>query len=126
MNNLVPSLGFSYWVHPKMGRMIKYYKNTAKVQSVKTKRDRSIYGQGPILFNALPRCIREHEGTFKSFKALVDIVLDLIPDRPCLNGYRNGNNDIFDKETNTIPIWISNLKLQEWTPPNDLETYSIM
>ena len=106
--------------------MIKYYKNNARVQSVKTKRDRSIYGQGPILFNAMPRIIREHEGTFKSFKALVDILLDLIPDRLSLNGYRNENNDIFDKESNSIPIWISNLELQEWTPPADLEISNMM
>ena len=102
--------------------MINYNKNNAKVQSVKTKRDRSIFGQGPILFNSLPRIIREYEGNFKGFKALIDVVLDIIPDRPCLNGYRNGNNDIFDKETNSISTWMSNLNLQEWMPPSDMET----
>ena len=70
----------------------------------------------------MPRIIREYEGSFNGFKALVDILLDLIPDRPSLNGYRNGNDDIFGKESNSIPIWMTNLKLQEWTPPVDLET----
>ena len=70
----------------------------------------------------MPRVIREYEGSFNGFKALVDIVFDSIPDRPCLNGYRNENNDIFDKETNSFPTWMTNLKLQESSPPVDLET----
>ena len=86
MYNLVPSLGFTFWYHPKKGRMLNYFKNDAKVQLVKTKRDRSIFGQGPILFNSLPWIVCEYEGDFKGFKALLDVVLDIIPDRPCLNG----------------------------------------
>ena len=86
--------------------MVNYYKNTAKVQSVKTKLDRSIFGQGPILFNSLPGINQEYEWDFKGFKTLLDEILDIIPDRPCLNGYRNGNNDIFDKETNSISTWM--------------------
>ena len=53
--------------------------------------------------------IREYEGNFDGFKAAVNVFLTEIPDFPCLNGYRNGNNNLFDKETNTIPIWIKNL-----------------
>ena len=106
LSNMVPSLGFEKWNHPKYGIMIRIPKVNYKIHSVRTKRDRSIYGQGPILFNSLPRVLREYEGGFNGFKALIDIFLGEIPDRPCLNGYRNGNNDIFGNENNTIPTWI--------------------
>merc|ERR1712240_893199 len=101
--------------------MIKIQKVNYKLQSVRTKRDRSIYGQGPTLFNSLPRVVREYEGNFDGFKAMTDVFLGEIPDRPCLNGYRNGNNDIFGNETNTIPIWIQNLGLNNWTIPCDVK-----
>ena len=85
-----------------------------------------IYGEGPILFNSLPRVIRGYEGSFNGIKVLVYIVLTEIPDRPCLNGYKNNNNDIFDKETNSIPTWIAYLKLQDWTPQDDVENNIIV
>ena len=82
---------------------------------MRTKREKSIFAQGPILYNKLPRCIREYNGKFDGFKKIVDIFLSLIPDRPCLKGYYNTNEDINQKESNSITVWIQNLKLNQWT-----------
>ena len=81
-------------------------------------KEKSIFVQGPMLFNELPAVIREYEGKFEIFKALIDTFLDEIPDRPCLNGYYTDNKDIFDKETNSLVHWIRNLKLSNWKPPD--------
>ena len=84
---LVPSLGFKTFIHPKKGKVIFLNKIDGKIQSVRTKREKSIFIQGPMLFNELPRILREFEAKFEIFKAVLDIFLEQIPDRPCLNGY---------------------------------------
>ena len=66
-----------------------------------------------MFFNELPRILREFEGKFEIFKAVLDIFLEQIPDRPCLNGYYTDN-----KETNSLIHWIRNLRLGEWEPPD--------
>ena len=115
LNGKVPSLGFTMIDHPKYGRQINISKITGSVQSIRTKREKSIFGQGPILNNCLPRCIREYTGDFDGFKRIVDIFLSLIPDRPCLKGYCNNNMDSNQKESNSITVWIRNLRLSRWT-----------
>ena len=112
---MVPSLGFSTWVHPIKGKLIIYKKNTGTVQSVRTKRDKSIYMQGPKLYNSLPKCIRELDCTFDTFKKTLDIFLSLIPDKPVMPGYESTNYDLYRKETNSITHWIRNKKLENWT-----------
>ena len=71
-----------------------------------------------MLSNELPKVLREFEGKFELFKALLDTFLDRIPDRPCLNGYYSENKDMFGKESNSIIHWIRNLRLSEWEPPD--------
>ena len=56
----------------------------------------------------------------------MDVFLSDIPDRKFINGYISGNNDIFGVETNSIPTWIDNLKLNDWTIPCDMEAKSIV
>ena len=102
INGLVPSLGFITWIHPIKGKLIQYNKNSGSVQSIRTKRDKSIYVQGPKLYNSLPRCLRELDSSFNIFKTSLDIFLTLIPDRPCINGYNNCNYDLYRNETISI------------------------
>ena len=113
LSGLVPSLGFTTWVHPRKGKLI-YEKNSGSVQSIRTKHDKSLYFQGPKLFNSLPKCIRELDCTFDTFKIVLDTFLAMLPDRPCLTDYHNGNNDIHGVETNSIVHWIRNMDLYEW------------
>ena len=115
----VPSLGFETWYHPRKGKLITYKKNTGKVQSIRTKRDQSILVQGPKLFNALPRCTRELDCTFSTFKKIFDIFMSLIPDKPLLPGYSNKNMDLYRRESNCITHWIRNLHLDDWNIPDD-------
>ena len=114
IQGLVPSLGFIIWTHPIKGKLIQYKKNTGSVQSIRTKRDKSIYVQGPKLYNSLPRCIRELECSFDVFKTSLDIFLSIIPDRPCMSGYSSSNYDLYRNETNSIQHWIRNLNLSTW------------
>ena len=60
------------YIHPKKGKMIREVPNKSRVQSVKTKKYRSQFIQGPILFNSLPRYIRELEDTLDIFKTTLD------------------------------------------------------
>ena len=117
----VPSLGFNTWSHPIKGKLIIYEKNTGRLQSIRTKRDQSIFRQGPKLFNSLPRCIRELDCTFDTFKKILDIFLSLIPDKPLLPGYKNGNLDLYRNETNCMVHWIRNLKLDEWSMKDEVQ-----
>ena len=49
---------------------------------MRSMKDTSIFGQGPKIYNALPKCIREWEGTFTTFKFMVDNFITLLPERP--------------------------------------------
>ena len=120
LKGMVPSLEFNVQDHPKYGRQIQVKNISGSVQSLRTKREKSIFGQGPILYNDLSRCIREYNGEFDGFKRIVDIFLSLIPDRPCLKGYCNSNMDSNQRESNSITVWIRNLKLSKWTIPDNI------
>ena len=117
--NMVPSLEFILWTHPRKGKLIRYKKNNAKSSHMRSMKDISIYGQGPKLFNALPQCIREWEGTFSTFKFMVDNFISLLPDRPCIQGYCTDNNDLYGGMTNSVIHWIRNLNLHDWKPIQD-------
>ena len=99
---IVPDLGFELWDHLRKGNMIRHKKICGKSQSLRSMREKSIYGHGPRLFNVLPRCIREWTGTFSSFKFMVDNFLTLVPDTPCIKGYSNMNHDLFGNLTNSL------------------------
>ena len=111
---MVPSLKFKIWNHPRKGKLIIMEKNSGRIQSLRTVKDKSIFVQGPKIFNALPRCIREWEGSFDTFKIIVDCFLTLLPDRPCLTGYTSQNKDLYRNQTNEIVHWIRNKNLSEW------------
>ena len=111
---IVPSLGFETWNHPRKGKMIRDKKLNCKIQSLRSMKEKSIYGHGPRLYNALPKCIREWDGSFISFKFMLDNFLTLIPDRPCIQGYRNVNHDLYGDMTNSIVHWVRNLELSNW------------
>ena len=122
---LVPSLGFTIYIHHKKGKMIREIPNKGRVQSVKTKKYRSQFIQGPILFNSLPRYIRELEDTLDIFTTTLDLFLTLIPDQPVMDGYRTQNKDLFGNETNSVEHWIRNLNLDNWANSQSMNTDSV-
>ena len=63
---------------------------------------------------------------FEGFKAILDVFLSEIPDYPFLNGFHNGNNDMFNMETNSIPLWIRNMKLRDWMIPDAADTINLV
>ena len=117
--NIVPSLGFEIWSHPRKGKMIRNQKMSCKSQAMRSVKEKSIYGQGPKIFNSLPQCIREWEGSFMTFKFIVDNFLTLIPDKPCMKGYNSENHDLYGNLTNSIVHWVRNLDLTKWEHRTD-------
>ena len=50
---------------------------------------------------------------------MVDNFISLLPDRPCIQGYRTDNNDLYGGMTNSVIHWIRNLNLHDWKPIQD-------
>ena len=67
-------------------------------RSVMTLRERSFLVEGPKLFNALPKFLRNHEGSVESFKHALDKFLEEIPDQPRMTGF-----EPFGTDTNGAP-----------------------
>ena len=58
---------------------------------IKTMVDSSFAVRGARLFNSLPKDIRNHNGSFDSFKGRLDKLLGSIPDKPFLPNYPTQN-----------------------------------
>ena len=119
MMNIVPNIGFITWNHPRKGKMIRYNKIRGNSLHMRSMKECSIFRHGPKLYNSLPKCLREWDGSFSSFKCLIDNFMSLIPDRPCLQGYHSNNYDLNGGMTNSIIHWIRNLDLSDWEPRPD-------
>jgi len=91
-----------------------YEKCAINVESIKTKRWRSIFVQGPLIFNQHPKCIREFDGSFDTFKTILNLYLSMIPYQPRIQGYISKNKDLYGKTTNSIIHWIRNLDIGRW------------
>ena len=61
--------------------------NTRATCRMKSIVDASFAVQGPRLFNCLPKHIRDHNGSFESFKSRLDKFLKSVPDKPIIPGY---------------------------------------
>ena len=81
----------------------------------RTLREKSLLVEGPRLFNCLPRQLRDHTGTYKGFKAVLDKFLSIIPDEPSVGDLLAGSINQLCLPSNSIRDWILQLKLENWT-----------
>ena len=94
--------------------MIITERPTGKVKKIVTLKEKSLQNEGPRIYNALPKEIREINGTFDKFKTVLDMFLNLIPDCPVLKGYTTHTYDSKDRQSNSLPDWIRKMKLYDW------------
>ena len=119
INGLAPSLDFVLKNDDRRGKTIVFNKPTGSVMRIVSLKEKSLQYQGPYLFNALPKCIREIEGDLTYFKTILDLFLTLLPDCPILKGYTTHTYDKYDRQSNSIFDWIKKKKLYDWELPLD-------
>ena len=61
-----------------------------------------------MIFNSLPKELRECEGSLETFKRKLDKFLEVIPDKPPLPGYRDA------AEGNSLPQQIAHMRAQQF------------
>ena len=73
--------------------------NRAAPQRLQTIKEHSFMVHGPKLFNAIPRGLREFNGTLNTFKRNLDIFLRGVPDKPALAHYNQAaaNNGLLEQ-----------------------------
>ena len=94
LENLVPNINMHDAIRqtntqPRLGRLcFVKARNTSAPAALQTIRHNFITTRGPILFNCLPKEIRNITGsTVLNFKSKLDKFISTIPDEPCLPGY---------------------------------------
>ena len=70
-------------------------------------RDKSFVTRGPIIYNSLPKDLREYEGSLDTFKRKLDRFLEGITDKPPVPGYRDA------AEGNSLPQKIAHMRAQQ-------------
>ena len=69
-------------------------------------RDKSFITRGPIIFNSLPKELRQYKGNLETFKGKLDGFLRDVQDRPPVPGYRDA------AEGNSLPLQIAHMRAQ--------------
>ena len=117
LQGLVPNCGISGSPFSGKGRLAAIPNcRSGRLESIKTLKENSFTSEGPKLFNALPRCIRDCTGSKESFKTLLDSFLELIPDQP--SGKASEQPGAFNNSnqpTNSVRFWIRSLSLNNWS-----------
>ena len=115
---MVPNCGLSMASNStRRGRLMIVPTLSGSVVSIQTLKDHSFCTEGPRLFNALPRVIRDFTGTKEAFKRSLDVFLRQLPDQPPGPG---GDipmaMDEHGRPSNSIRSWVRALSLQDWVP----------
>ena len=92
MEGLVPNCGVKSHTSERIGRMCEIPPlNKKSTMRMQTLREKSFNINGPMLFNSLPKKIRNlSKCSIEDFKTQLDMYLDKIPDQP--------------KVTNLVPV----------------------
>ena len=108
LQGLVPNCGIDRLEYSSKGRLAAQPNcRSGKWEQIKTLKEKSFCSEGPKLFNALPRCIRDCTLSKDSFKSLLDSFLELIPDQPSGKAWEQpGAFNNSDKPSNSIRFWI--------------------
>merc|ERR1712115_593877 len=86
---------------------VNYSPNSAPTR-VKTVRLNSYQVQGPVMFNALPRYLRDSDESEENWKKSLDKYLETLPDKPVLSDLDSGICCKYSaRPTNSICEWIN-------------------
>ena len=97
--------GLCLEVPPHKGHLMRY----------RTLREKSLTVEGPRLYNSLPMSLRNHCGTYESFKATLDTFLKIVPDKPLGAEYAECINKD-GQPSNSLRDWTWLNKLDDWAP----------
>ena len=90
---------------------------SGSVSSIQTLKDQSFNTEGPRLFNALPRALRDIVGSTEMFKRNLDVFLKLLPDQPPgPGGDIPSALDVHGRPSNSIRSWVRALSFEDWIP----------
>ena len=84
LEKLVPNFGIQCHTNPRTGRfcLVPHVRSSAAAR-VQTIRFASLSVNGPRLFNAMPKCVRNMNGcSVETFKAALDKYISRVPDEP--------------------------------------------
>ena len=97
----INNVNICWKVHPRKGRLCHVQRPLTRAATrIKTLKENAFATRGPILFNALPKYLRDsHELSLEKFKNNLDKFLRTIPDQPKLPHYhlRSSSNSIVDQ-----------------------------
>ena len=84
INDHVPRCGINIAsTNTRRGTLLEVPNYTGSIASVRTLRNCTLQKEGPLLFNSLPRHLRDLKCSPMSFKLNLDNYLTLLPDQPC-------------------------------------------
>ena len=118
ISGLVPNFGITFApTNPRLGRMLQVPRYQGLLMRHRTLKEGSLAVEGPKLFNAMPRYLRDYMGSKDGFKSVTDKFLSLLPDQP--NGYRGMIPQCVDqlcRPSNSVKDWTHSLSLRDWVP----------
>ena len=102
----VPSLNLKIDKDSRYGEVVVIHRNKCKNQRIMRLRDDSLLVEGAKLYNSVPRCIREFDGSFLGFKNLIDAWLKFIPDIPRVCGNEPEGRNAIGMPSNSVRDWM--------------------
>ncbi len=117
MHNLVPNCGLSWdsTTESRRGRTMAVPPLVGARAAVRSLREASFQVEGPCLFNALPRALRNLSVTLPTFKAHLDIFLGNVCDQPVTSGGPSpGALDRLGRPSNLIKAWARSMGSSDW------------
>ena len=105
--DISPNCGLKWYENSHKGILfnVSHSPNSASC-GVKTMRMNSFQVQGPLLFNTLPRELRDSTVSNDTWKCKLDKYLEYLPDRPITTDMDSGLCDPHTaKPTNSILVW---------------------
>ena len=102
---MVLNIGLNIDFTSRQGKVLKLISLKCAKDSVKELRDSTLMVEGALLFNSIPRQLREYGGRFLGFKYQLDKWLGQIPDVPRCTGFEPTARDSNGDPSNSVKDW---------------------
>ena len=101
----VPDLGITLCNETRNGPILGMNSSNKGSDHIKALRDRTIVVEGERLYNAVPRNIRENDGSYLGFKNCIDRRIGEVPDFPRYVGNEPEARNIDGKPSSSVKDW---------------------
>ena len=118
INDHVPRCGINIAsTNTRRGTLLEVPNYTGSIASVKTLRNCTLQKEGPLLFNSLPKHLRDLKCSPMTFKLNLDNFLSILPDQPCGQDAIPAATNIAGRPSNSIKDWIKKIAIEDqWIP----------